>query len=67
MSKKFLDTTILERLRRGEKVSAAWNQLGSNLSAEIIAVFCPCRLRKPHTGRPCSGRFPWMKACCRPG
>lgn len=37
MSKAFFDTTILDKLRRGEKVSACWNQLGSNLSAEIIA------------------------------
>lgn len=37
MSKQFFDTTILDKLRRGEKVSASWNQLGSNLSAEIIA------------------------------
>lgn len=37
MSKSFFDTTVLERLRNGEKVSAAWNQLGSNISAEIIA------------------------------
>ena len=37
MSKKFFDTTILDKLRKGEKVSAAWNQLGSNISAEIIA------------------------------
>ncbi len=37
MSKHFMDTTVLEKLKRGEKVSAAWNQLGSNVSAEIIA------------------------------
>ena len=37
MSKHFFDTTVLEKLRSGGKVSAAWNQLGSNLSAEIIA------------------------------
>jgi len=37
MSKTFLDTTVLNKLRNGKKVSAAWNQLGSNISAEIIA------------------------------
>lgn len=37
MAKKFFDTTVLDKLRNGEKVCAAWNQLGSNLSAEILA------------------------------
>lgn len=37
MSKTFFDTTVLDKLRRGEKVCAAWNQLGSNISAEILA------------------------------
>lgn len=37
MSKKFFDTVILDKLRKGEKVCAAWNQLGSNISAEILA------------------------------
>jgi len=37
MSKKFFDPTVMDKLRRGEKVCAAWNQLNSNLSAEILA------------------------------
>lgn len=37
MSKDFFDTTVLQKLRNGGKVSAAWNQLGSNISAEILA------------------------------
>lgn len=37
MGKKFFDTTILDRLRKGEKICAAWNQLNSCISAEIIA------------------------------
>ena len=35
--RSFFDTSVLERLRRGEKLSAAWEQLGSNLGAEILA------------------------------
>jgi len=37
MSKQFFDNTIAQKLRRGEKVCAAWGQLGSNVSAEIMA------------------------------
>ena len=37
MSKKFFDTTILHKLKNGEKISASWNQMGSNISAEVIA------------------------------
>lgn len=37
MSKKFFDTELLHKLKNGEKISACWNQLGSNISAEIIA------------------------------
>ncbi|HZK71900.1 MAG TPA: aldolase/citrate lyase family protein [Clostridia bacterium] len=37
MSKKFLDNTMAQKLRNKEPVSAAWAQLGSNLSAEILA------------------------------
>lgn len=37
MSKDFFDTTVLQKLKNGGKVSAAWNQLGSNISAEILA------------------------------
>lgn len=37
MSKRFFDTTVLQKLKNGGKVSAAWNQLGSNISAEILA------------------------------
>lgn len=37
MSKKFFDTKIMDKLRNGEKVCAAWGQLGSNISAEIMA------------------------------
>lgn len=37
MSKKFFDSTVMDKLKRGEKVCAAWNQLGSNISAEILA------------------------------
>lgn len=37
MSKKFFDPTVMDKLRRGEKVCAAWNQLNSNISAEILA------------------------------
>lgn len=37
MSKKYFDSTIVEKLRQGGKVCAAWGQLGSNISAEIMA------------------------------
>lgn len=37
MTKKFLDNTVMNKLKRQEPVSAAWAQLGSNLSAEILA------------------------------
>lgn len=37
MSKSFFDTTVIKKLKEGKKVSACWNQLGSNISAEIIA------------------------------
>lgn len=37
MSKKYFDNTIAEKLRQGGKVCAAWGQLGSNISAEIMA------------------------------
>lgn len=37
MSKSFFDTTILEKLRNGGKVCAAWEQLNSPIAAEIIA------------------------------
>lgn len=37
MGKSFLDTTIIEKLRNHQPVSAAWAQLGSCISAEIFA------------------------------
>lgn len=37
MSKNFFETTTLQKLKNGGKVSAAWDQLGSNVSAEILA------------------------------
>ena len=37
MSKQFFDNTIAQKLRKGEKLCAAWGQLGSNVSAEIMA------------------------------
>ncbi|MBR0597586.1 hypothetical protein KCX82_06865 [Clostridiales bacterium BAD-6] len=37
MSRNFFDHTIMNKLKHQEPVSAAWAQLGSNLSAEILA------------------------------
>lgn len=37
MSRLFFDNTVMTKLRNKEPVSAAWSQLGSNLSAEIMA------------------------------
>jgi len=37
MSKSFFDNRVMAKLRNHEPVSAAWAQLGSNASAEILA------------------------------
>ncbi|KOA19719.1 5-keto-4-deoxy-D-glucarate aldolase [Clostridium homopropionicum DSM 5847] len=37
MAKSFFDSNIMNKLRRREPVSAAWAQMGSNISAEILA------------------------------
>jgi 2-dehydro-3-deoxyglucarate aldolase/4-hydroxy-2-oxoheptanedioate aldolase len=37
MSRKFLDDRVIKNLRNKKPVSAAWAQLGSNASAEILA------------------------------
>jgi len=37
MANKFLDNTIMEKLRNQEPVSAAWSQAGSNITSEILA------------------------------
>ena len=37
MGTKFVDSTIMNKLRKGKRVSAAWAQLGSVFSTEIFA------------------------------
>ena len=37
MAKHFFDTTVCQKLKNGGKVSAAWDQMNSNISAEILA------------------------------
>ena len=37
MAKSFFDTTVCQKLKNGGKVSAAWDQMNSNISAEILA------------------------------
>jgi len=37
MSKQFFDPTFANKLRSGQRVNCAWCQLGSNMSAEIMA------------------------------
>ncbi len=37
MSRNFFDPKIMNKLKNNEPVSAAWSQLGSNMSAEILA------------------------------
>lgn len=37
MGRNFLDNRVMNKLRNNEPVSASWAQLGSNMSAEILA------------------------------
>lgn len=37
MANRFFDSTVMDKLRRHEPVSAAWSQAASNITAEIMA------------------------------